>query len=82
MMLLSITGTVRMILILIAVFVIARFIGRILIANRNSKEERDFNQNNSRFQREKQRSEEEKGKVKVVDKYRDAEDVDYKEVED
>jgi flagellar biosynthesis/type III secretory pathway M-ring protein FliF/YscJ len=81
-MLLSITGTVRMILILIAVFVIARFIGRILIANRNSKEERDFNQNNSRYQREKYRSEEEKGKVKVVDKYRDAEDVDFEEIKD
>jgi flagellar biosynthesis/type III secretory pathway M-ring protein FliF/YscJ len=82
MMLLSITGTVRMILILVAVFVIVRFIGRILIANRNSKEERDFNQNNSRYQQEKQRSEEEKGKVEVVDRYRDAEDVDFKEVED
>ena len=82
MILLSLTGTVRMILIIIAVFVIIRFIGKLMIAKRNVDEERRYNQNNEQFRRAKEQSEREKGKVKVVDRYRDAEDADYEEVED
>lgn len=82
MILLSVTGTVRMILIIIAVFVIVRFIGRLMIAKRNLDEERNFNQNNDQYRKAKEQSEREKGKIKVVDRFRDAEDVDYEEVED
>lgn len=82
MIFLSITGTVRMLLIIIAVFVIVRFIGKLMIAKRNMDEDRRFNQNNDAFKRAKEQSEREKGKVKVVDRYRDAEDTDYEEVED
>lgn len=82
MILLSVTGTIRMILIIIAVFVIIRFIGRLMIAKRNIDEDRKYHQNNDRYKRAKEQSEKEKGKVKVVDRYRDAEDVDYEEVED
>lgn len=82
MIFLSVTGTVRMILIIIAVFVIIRFIGRLMIAKRNMDEERKYHQNNDRYKRAKENSEREKGKINVVDKYRDAEDVDYEEVDD
>tara|TARA_B100000508_G_scaffold140609_1_gene142333 strand:- start:18744 stop:18992 length:249 start_codon:yes stop_codon:yes gene_type:complete len=82
MILLSLTGTVRMILIIIAVFVIVRFIGKLMIAKRNMDEQRRFNQNNDQFRKAKEESEKEKGRVKVVDRYRDAEDVDYEEVDD
>ncbi len=82
MMLLSITGTVRMLLIIIAVFVIVRFIGKLMIAKRNMDDDRKYNQNNIAYQRAKEQSEREKGKVKVVDRFRDAEDADYEEVED
>jgi uncharacterized protein YxeA len=82
MILLSITGTVRMLLIIIAVFVIIRFIGKLMIAKRNMDEEREFNQNSDRYKREKQQSDLNKGKINVVDRYRDAEDADYEEVDD
>lgn len=82
MMFLSITGTVRMLLIIIAVFVIVRFIGKLMIAKRNMDEERRYNQNNDAFKRAKEQSDREKGKVKVVDRFRDAEDAEYEEVDD
>lgn len=83
MIFLSIPGTLRMILIIIAVFVIVRFIGRILLAKRNLDEERRYNQNNENFRKEKEQSEREKGRTKVVNKgYTDAEDVDFEEVKD
>lgn len=82
MILLSVTGTVRMILIIIAVFVIIRFVGKLLIAKRNIDEEREFNQNNDQFKKAKEHSDREKGKVKVVDRYHDAEDADFEEVDD
>ena len=82
MILLSVTGTVRMILIIIAVFVIIRFIGRLMIAKRNIDEDKIYHQNNDRYKREKEDSERKKGRINVVDKYRDAEDVDYEEVDD
>lgn len=83
MIFLSIPGTLRMILIIIAVFVIIRFLGRVFMAKRNLDEERRYNQNNENFRKEKERSEREKGKTKVMNKgYTDAEDVDFEEVKD
>jgi uncharacterized protein YxeA len=83
MIFLSIPGTLRMILIIIAVFVIVRFLGRIFVAKRNLDEERRYNQNNDDYRRDKEKSEREKGKTKVVNKgYTDAEDVDFEEVKD
>ena len=82
-MFLSIPGTLRMILIIIAVFVIVRFLGRVFLAKRNLDEERRYNQNNDDYRRDKEKSEREKGKTKVVNKgYTDAEDVDFEEVKD
>lgn len=83
MIFLSIPGTLRMILIIIAVFVIVRFLGRIFLAKRNLDEERRYNQNNDTYRREKEKSEREKGKVKISKKgYTEAEDVDFEEVKD
>lgn len=83
MMLLSIPGTFRMILIIIAVFVIIRFIGRILNAKTNVNDEKRFNQNNDAYKRAKEKSETEKGKVHIVEGgYREAEDVDFEEIKE
>jgi uncharacterized protein YxeA len=83
MMFLSIPGTLRMILIIIAVFVIARFLGRVFLAKRNLDQEQRYNQNNENYKRDKENSEREKGKVKISKKgYTEAEDVDFEEIED
>lgn len=83
MILLSIPGTLRMVLIIIAVFVIVRFFGKVFLAKRNLDEERRYNQNNENYRRDKEKSEREKGKVKISKKgYTEAEDVDFEEVED
>ncbi|WP_146194083.1 hypothetical protein [Brumimicrobium oceani] len=83
MMLLSVPGTIRMILIIIAVFVIIRFIGRLLNAKSSAENEKRYNQNNDAFKRAKEKSESEKGKVHIVEGgYREAEDVDFEEVKD
>lgn len=83
MFLLSVTGTVRMILIIIAVFVIIRFIGRLLMAKNSLKDEKRYHQNNESYRKAKAKSEQEKGKIHIVDgRYRDAEDVSFEEVKD
>ena len=82
MILLSIPGTFRMILIIIAVFVIVRFVGRLLIAKRNLDEEKRYNQNTDAYKKAKEQSQKEKGKVHIVEGgYREAEDVDFEEVD-
>jgi len=82
-MLLSIPGTFRTILIIIAVFVIIRFIGRILNAKTNVNNEKRFNQNNEAYKRAKEKSESEKGKVHIIEGgYREAEDVDFEEIKE
>jgi len=82
MLILSITGAVRIILILIGVFFIVRFLGRIFIAKRNIDDNERYNQNTKSFKEEQERSKKKQGKIDVVKRYRDAENVDYEEVED
>jgi len=83
MILLSVPGTVRMILIIIAVFVIVRFFGRIMMAKRNLDAEKKYNQNTDAYKRAKEKSNSEKGKVHIVEGgYREAEDVDYEEIKE
>jgi len=78
MILLSIPGTIRMVLIIIAIFVIIRFISRLMATNKSAVDEKRFNQNNDSFKRAK-----EKGKVHIVEGgYREAEDVDFEEIKD
>lgn len=83
MILLSIPGTFRMILIIIAIFVIIRFIGRVMATKKSVSDEKRYNQNNEAFKRAKEKSESEKGKVHIVEGgYREAEDVDFEEIKD
>ena len=83
MILLSVPGTIRMVLIIIAIFVIIRFIGRIMATKKSVDDEKRFNQNNAAFKRAKEKSESEKGKVHIVEGgYREAEDVDFEEIKD
>jgi len=82
MVLLSIPGAFRMILIIVAVFVIVRFIGRLLMAKRNLDAEKKYNQNTDAYKKAKEQSQKEKGKVHIVEGgYREAEDVDFEEVD-
>jgi uncharacterized protein YxeA len=82
-MLLSVPGTLRMILIIIGVFVIVRFIGRLLTSKRNIDADKRYHQNNDAYKRAKEQSDREKGKVHVVeDGYSEAEDVDFEEIKE
>lgn len=83
MMLLSVPGTVRMILIIIAVFVVIRFIGRLMTAKSNIKDDKSYHQNNDAYKKAKEKSDSEKGKVHIVEGgYREAEDVDFEEIKE
>jgi len=80
MILLSIWGVVRTILIVIAVFVILRFIGRIMVAKRNLSEERRLQAQRDAQAKAKELSKRQKGKVRIVKGELEAEDVDYEEL--
>lgn len=80
MILLSIWGVVRTILIVIAVFVILRFIGRIMVAKRNLSEERRLQAQRDAQAKAKELSKRQKGKVSIVKGELEAEDVDYEEL--
>ena len=81
MVLLSITGTVRMVLIIIAVFVILRFIGRLMAAKRNHAAEQQHKLQQEEIKKAKAASERNKGKVEILSKgNHNAEDVDYEEL--
>lgn len=83
MILLSVPGTIRMVLIIIAIFVIVRFIGRVMATKKSLSDEKRFNQNNDAYKRAKEKSESEKGKVHIVEGgYREAEDVDFEEIKE
>lgn len=80
-MILSIQGVFRTILIIIAVIVILRFIGRIMIAKRNLEEECAHEKSQRAHQKAKKDSELNKGKVHIskgASGY--AEDVDFEEI--
>lgn len=78
----SITGVVRMILIIIGVLVVLRFIGQLMQAKKNMEEERALNERDRKLRNEKERKRNNLGKTNLLRRdYRvDAEDVDFKEV--
>lgn len=81
MMMLSIQGVFRTILIIIAVIVVLRFLGRIMIAKRNLEEERAHEKRQRAHQQAKKESELNKGKIHISkgsSVY--AEDVDFEEI--
>lgn len=80
MFLLSILGVVRTILIVIAVFVILRFIGRIMVAKRNLAEENQLQAKKDAYKKAKELSKRKEGKIHIVKGKLEAEDVDYEEL--
>lgn len=83
MILLSITGAFRTILIVIAVFVILRYVGQILSAKRNMSEDQRHREERDALKKAKEESERNKGKIHVVQGNQpDVVDVDFEEVKE
>jgi uncharacterized protein YxeA len=81
MVILSIQGVFRTILIIIAVLVIMRFIGKLMIAKRNLDEEKAHERKQQAYQKAKKESELNKGKVQISKPSAgDVEDVDFEEI--
>jgi len=81
MILLSIQGVFRTILIIIAVIVILRFIGKLMIVKRNLAEEKSHKNKQQAYQKAKKESELNKGSVHISKgSSGDVEDVDFEEV--
>ena len=81
MVLLSIPGLFRTILIIIAVIVIVRFIGRFMVAKRSAAEEERRRREKILEDEERMKSERSAGKVRIEkNKNVDAEDVDFEEI--
>ncbi len=78
---LSISGLLKTVLIIIGVFVALRFLGQMMIAKRNIDEQNSLKDKQQKFNQEKEFVEKNKGKIsisKISDK--SAVDVDYVEV--
>lgn len=81
MILLSIQGVFRTVLIIIAVIVILRFIGKLMIVKRNLAEERDHERKQQAYQKAKKDSELNKGKIHISKGTSgDIEDVEFEEI--
>lgn len=71
----------RTILIIIGVLVIVRFIGKLMNAKRNLGEQERHNRQREAYQREKEETQKNLGKVTILRGRKEAEDVDYEEVD-
>ncbi|SFT51214.1 hypothetical protein SAMN05216474_0989 [Lishizhenia tianjinensis] len=71
----------RTVLIIIAVLVIVRFIGRLMNAKRNISEQERFNKQKEAYRKEKEDTQRNIGKVSILRGRKEAEDVDYEEVD-
>jgi uncharacterized protein YxeA len=81
MVILSIQGVFRTILIIIAVLVIMRFIGKLMIVKRNLDEEKAHERKQQAYQKAKKESELNKGKVQISKSTNgDVEDIDFEEM--
>lgn len=81
----SITGAFRTILIIIGVIVLLRFVGQFMNAKRNMEEERQMNENQRRFAKEKKKKKANLGKTRIINKNQrggeNIEDVDFEEID-
>lgn len=88
MILLSVTGVIKMILMLLGAFVALRFIGQLMQAKRNIAEENQFKAQQNQINREKAYVDKFKGKTSIIPKnYTNssnlkAEDVSFQEVKE
>lgn len=71
----------RTVLIIIGVLVIVRFIGKLMNAKRNLGEQERHNRQREAYQREKEETQKNLGKVTILRGRKEAEDVDYEEVD-
>ena len=79
----SVAGVFRTLLILIGLFMVLRFFGRLASAKRNQDELDALNEEKRKFNAEKERVSNNLGKTKISNeppKNRDIEDVDFEEV--
>ena len=79
----SVVGVFRTVLILIGLFMVLRFFGRLATAKRNQDELNALNEEKRKFNAEKERVSRNLGKTKISDKSsgnKDVEDVDFEEV--
>ncbi len=82
-MILSVTGVLKMILMIIGGLVLLRFIGQLMIAKRNMEEERRLNEKDRVFHSDKKEKLKTFGRTKIIrrnDVKGDVQDVDYEEV--
>lgn len=83
MMILSVSGVFKMVLMIAGGLVILRFIGQLLIAKRNMEEERRINKAERQFREEKAKKIKTFGKTKIIkdkDVRGSVQDVDYEEI--
>ncbi|MCR9172821.1 MAG: hypothetical protein NXI10_10030 [bacterium] len=81
----SLTGAIRMILIIIGVLVVLRFLGQLMIAKRNIAEEKELDRQKKAFDAEAKRKKRNLGRTKIIGKRQTSkdgiEDVDFEEVD-
>ncbi len=78
----SVTGVVKIILILLGTMVVLKYLGQLMIAKRNMAEQNRFREEQNNIQKQKQHFERNKGKISILRNVnpRDVKDVDYEEV--
>lgn len=79
----SVVGVFRTLLILIGLFMVLRFLGRLANAKRNIEEEKALDEQRKREKAEKERVAKNIGKTKIISKSsgsKDIEDVDFEEL--
>lgn len=79
----SVVGVFRTLLILIGLFMVLRFLGRLANAKRNIEEEKVLEEQKRREKAEKERVAKNLGKTKIISKSsgsKDVEDVDFEEL--
>lgn len=79
----SVVGVFRTLLILIGLFVILRFLGRLANAKRNIEEEKALDEQKRREKAEREQVAKNLGKTKIISKSsgnKDIEDVDFEEL--
>lgn len=82
----SITGLFRTIVIIVAIFVVARFISKLLAEKREMAAKQEFEKEKKDFEKAKKVVEKEKGKTRILEKksvsHEDGEYVDFEEIKD
>lgn len=79
----SVVGVFRTLLVLIGLFFVLRFFGRLAIAKRNLDEEKALNEQRKREAADRERVSKNLGKTKIIDKSNpnsNIEDVDFEEI--